>query len=73
MLAGPDGDASVIEGILSPTQEAAAVVLGLNERSFLILPHGQVTQYLLNKAQNYNRWIGGMRKLRRSMPPPTLP
>jgi hypothetical protein len=32
-----------------------------------------VGQYHLNKAQNYNRWIGGMRKLRRSMSPPKLP
>ena len=73
MLGGTDGGAAGLDGILSPAQVAEAVVQGLKEESFLILPHEQVAQYHLNKAQNYDRWIGGMRKLRRSMPPPTLP
>ena len=73
MLGGTDGGAAGLDGILSPAQVAEAVVQGLREESFLILPHEQVAQYHLNKAQNYDRWIGGMRKLRRSMRPPTLP
>ena len=73
MLGGTDGGPAGIDGILSPAQVAQAVIDGLREESFLILPHEQVEQYHLNKAQNYNRWIGGMRKLRRSMSPPKLP
>ena len=73
MLGGTDGGAAGLDGILSPAQVAEVVVQGLREESFLILPHEQVEQYHLNKAQNYDRWIGGMRKLRRSMRPPTLP
>ena len=73
MLGGTDGGAAGLDGILSPEQVAEAVIEGLREECFLILPHQQVEQYHLNKAQNYDRWIGGMRKLRRSMRPPTLP
>ena len=73
MLGGTDGGAAGLDGILSPAQVAESVVQGLREESFLILPHEQVAQYHLNKAQNYDRWIGGMRKLRRSMRPPKLP
>lgn len=73
MLGGTDGGSAGLDGILSPAQVAQAVIDGLREESFLILPHEQVEQYHLNKAQNYNRWIGGMRKLRRSMSPPKLP
>ena len=73
MLGDSDGGSAGLDGILSTEQVAEAVVAGLREESFLILPHEEVRQYFLNKAQNYDRWIGGMRKVRRSMPPPTLP
>ena len=73
MLGGTDGGAAGLDGILSPAEVAEQVVQGIREESFLILPHEQVEQYHLNKAQNYDRWIGGMRKLRRNMRPPTLP
>ena len=73
MLGGSDGGAAGLDGILSPAQVAEATVAGLREERFLILPHEQVLQYAQNKSQNYDRWIGGMRKLRRNMRPPTLP
>ena len=73
MLGGSDGGAAGLDGILSPAQVAEATVAGLREERFLILPHEQVLQYAQNKSQNYDRWIGGMRKLRRNIRPPTLP
>ena len=45
---------------------AESVVQGLAAEQFLILPHPQVAQYMLNKAGNYDRWLGGMVKLRRA-------
>jgi NAD(P)-dependent dehydrogenase (short-subunit alcohol dehydrogenase family) len=54
---------------LEPSQVADTVVDGLAEESFLILPHPEVTKYFQNKASDYDRWIGGMRKLQRTVFP----
>ena len=32
---------------------------------FLILPHPAVKKYLINKVSDYERWINGMRKLKK--------
>jgi hypothetical protein len=39
----------------------------LESENFLILPHPQVAQYMRNKTENYDRWLGGMVKLKRSL------
>ena len=54
---------------LEPTEVANAVVSGLNEERFLILPHPEVEKFFQNKATDYDRWLGGMRKLQRSVFP----
>ncbi len=56
-----------LDGVLTPEQAADFVVAGLAEERFCILPHPQVLQYMRNKTENYDRWIAGMAKLRRSM------
>jgi NAD(P)-dependent dehydrogenase (short-subunit alcohol dehydrogenase family) len=54
---------------LEPDEVAEAVVVGLAEERFLILPHSDVETYFQNKANDYDRWIGGMRKLQRTVFP----
>jgi NAD(P)-dependent dehydrogenase (short-subunit alcohol dehydrogenase family) len=60
-----DGGPAGVDGIISPEALADSVVEGLREERFMILPHPQVEQYRQNKAADYDRWVGGMRKLRR--------
>ncbi len=65
MTAGnPEGVAS-IDGMMEPAELAEVVVQGLAAETFLILPHPQVLDYMRNKTADYDRWIGGMRKLNR--------
>ena len=58
---------AAFDGILSPDEVAEAAVKGLDEERFLILPHPEVAGYMRNKAENYDRWLGGMTKLQRLM------
>jgi NAD(P)-dependent dehydrogenase (short-subunit alcohol dehydrogenase family) len=54
---------------LEPFEVADAVVSGLKEEKFLILPHPEVEKFFQNKANDYDRWLGGMRKLQRAVFP----
>jgi NAD(P)-dependent dehydrogenase (short-subunit alcohol dehydrogenase family) len=66
MTAGTDGGGVAgVDGMLSADAVAEAVIQGLDAESFLILPHPEVEEYRQNKARSYERWLGGMRKLRR--------
>lgn len=57
------GGAFLLEGALEPEQVAADVIKAVSEERFLILPHPEVTKYIQNKANDYERWLRGMRKL----------
>jgi len=46
---------------------ADAVVKGLEDERFLILPHAEVGQYFINKAENYDRWLHSLRKMRKAV------
>jgi NAD(P)-dependent dehydrogenase (short-subunit alcohol dehydrogenase family) len=66
MTAGTEGGGVAgVDGMLSAEAVAEVVVQGLDAESFLILPHPEVEEYRQNKARSYDRWLGGMRKLRR--------
>jgi NAD(P)-dependent dehydrogenase (short-subunit alcohol dehydrogenase family) len=58
----PDGD-----GVLTPEAVADIVVEGLAAERFLILPHPEVTTYIRRKADDHDRWLSGMARLRRGM------
>jgi NAD(P)-dependent dehydrogenase (short-subunit alcohol dehydrogenase family) len=62
MTAGGTGSAG-LDGVLSAGQVAEDVVAAMRDEKFLVLPHPEVAKYFLNKAQDYDRWLGGMQKL----------
>ena len=65
MTAGnPDGVAS-LDGMIEPEAVADACVRAIEAEDFLILPHTEVLDYMRRKSADYNRWIGGMKKLNR--------
>lgn len=64
MTQGGGGVASV-DGLMEPETLADAVIEGLAEERFLILPHKEVQTYMQRKVSDYERWLGGMRKLKK--------
>jgi short-subunit dehydrogenase len=55
------------DGVLTPEAVADAVIAGLDAERFLILPHPEVATYVRRKAEDPDRWLAGMARLRRSM------
>jgi NAD(P)-dependent dehydrogenase (short-subunit alcohol dehydrogenase family) len=56
-----------VDGSITTDRVADAVIEGLDAERFLILPHPEVADYFLNKATDYERWLGSMRKLQRNL------
>ena len=55
------------DGVLTPEAVADSVIAGLDAERFLILPHPEVSTYIRRKANDYDRWLAGMARLRRGM------
>ncbi len=55
--------ALLADELLEPQDVAEAVVQGLRDERFLILPHPPVTEYMARKGSDNERWIAGMRRL----------
>ncbi|PWU57314.1 dehydrogenase [Micromonospora sp. S4605] len=53
--------------VLSPDQVADAVIAGLAEERFLILPHPEVAGYARRRAEDPDGWQAGLRKLVRRL------
>jgi NAD(P)-dependent dehydrogenase (short-subunit alcohol dehydrogenase family) len=53
--------------LLEPDDVADAVVEGLRQETFLILPHPEVAEYFRQKAGDYDRWLRGMRRLQQRL------
>jgi NAD(P)-dependent dehydrogenase (short-subunit alcohol dehydrogenase family) len=63
MIAGRAGAAAAAnDGVISAEALADCVVQGMADETFLILPHPQVLTYARRKLDDYDRWLGGMRR-----------
>lgn len=65
MTRGHEDHVAAIDGMMEPEPVAEACVQTIRNEKFLVLPHQEVIGYMQAKTQNYDRWIGGMRKLNR--------
>jgi len=67
MLDGTDPAAEVVLGdaIIQPEAVADAVLKGIADGRFLILPHPQVAEMYAGRATDTDRWLRGMNKLQR--------
>lgn len=73
MTAGTEeGGVAGVDGMLEPEAVADAVVEGLDTERFLILPHPVVADYFRRKADDYDRWLRGMRRLQARYAEPPL-
>lgn len=66
MLMGQDGERKsfLVEGSVSAEQVAEDVIQAMRAERFLVLPHPEVADFVRRKAEDPDRWLGGMRKLR---------
>jgi NAD(P)-dependent dehydrogenase (short-subunit alcohol dehydrogenase family) len=62
--ADPVGNAPMVaQPVLEPDEVAEAVLVGIREERFLILPHAQVAEFMAVKGARPERWLEGMRQL----------
>lgn len=54
-----------LDGVLPADEMARRTLDQMREGRFMIRPHPEVVEYFQHKAQDYDRWVGGMRKMRR--------
>ena len=67
LISGGTGHAAtetvVMQGLIEPADVAAAVIAGLRDERFLILPHPEVAEYYRRRASDPDRWLAGMQRL----------
>jgi NAD(P)-dependent dehydrogenase (short-subunit alcohol dehydrogenase family) len=66
IAAVPTGSPTLAAGIIEPEQVADAVLAALAADRFMILPHPEVAEFARRRADDPDRWIAGMRRLRSS-------
>ncbi|UTW56764.1 SDR family oxidoreductase [Kordiimonas sp. SCSIO 12610] len=65
MTKGAEESSAAGDGVMPAEEFAGRVLEQMRAGKFMIRPHEQVEGYFLNKAKDYDRWVGGMRKFRR--------
>lgn len=65
MTEGREQGVASVDGMIEPEALADCVIETMEREEFLILPHPRVLEYLRRKTADYDRWLAGMRRLRR--------
>ena len=60
----PGRPSFLADGAITSQALAEAVIQGLRDERFLILPHAEVLTFWQRKTSDVDRWLGGMRRLR---------
>ncbi len=53
-----------VDGMIEPEELADCVIATMDTEEFLILPHPGVKKYMMNKANDVDRWLIGMNRWR---------
>ncbi len=56
-----------MQGVITPEECAATIIKGIEDETFMILPHKEVADFYRNRANDPSRWINGMRRYRAAM------
>jgi NAD(P)-dependent dehydrogenase (short-subunit alcohol dehydrogenase family) len=64
---GDAGDLVLTPTAIEPEDVARAVIEGIAQERFLILPHPEVAGYYAARAAEPDRWLGGMNKMQRRL------
>lgn len=68
LIMGEDNPSNFLMAEAITAEECADVVVkALEKETFLILPHAEVGQYIINKAENRDRWLHSLRKIRNAV------
>ncbi|MFB7937743.1 SDR family oxidoreductase [Streptomyces sp. NPDC127049] len=62
---GSAGDLVLVPTAVEPETVADALLDAIAEDRFLVLPHPEVADFYRNRAEDPERWLGGMNKLQR--------
>ena len=55
---------AALSDVIDPDEVAEAAVSGLRDERFLVLPHPGVHTHIRRRANDHDRWLAGMRRLR---------
>ncbi|MFC4726021.1 SDR family NAD(P)-dependent oxidoreductase [Glycocaulis abyssi] len=67
LVQGIEGGAQGLGGYLEADEVAGILLKAMEEKRFLVMTHANTPGYVANKGQDRDRWVGGMRKLRRML------
>ncbi|MGH1489680.1 MAG: SDR family oxidoreductase [Acidimicrobiales bacterium] len=62
-----DSSSASADGVLDPNEVAQLCLEAVGEERFWVLPHAEVADYVKRKADDVDRWLGGMRRFQDSL------